>query len=107
MTTFFVPGITGDSRSVEDAYAAMRGQIELELGHAPSRRRILSVWMRRGTVDCVTEVGLRDPLLGGTVIAIFDMGPHRPFVVCREQESRAPAHEILDSTAYAVQEFDA
>ena len=46
---------------------------------------------------------------GGTVIAIFDMGPHRPFVVCRQHElgSRQGAGEILGCNAYSVLEFDA
>jgi hypothetical protein len=109
VTDFFVPGITGATRDAEDAYAALRGQLALEFGRPPSHRRIFSLWMRRGTVDCVTEVGRHDPLLGGTVIAIFDMGPHRPFVVCRERarESNEAVHEILETNAYSVQEFDA
>ena len=45
-----------------------------------------------------------DPLRGGTVIAIFDMGPHQPFVVCRQQQpgSRDGFREILGCNAYSV-----
>jgi hypothetical protein len=108
MTAFFIPGIAGDPDAVDHAYARLRRQTELEMGRRPSSRRILSVWTRRGALDCVTEVGQRDPS-GGIVIAIFDMGWHQPFVVWRQQQpgtgDRIP--EVLGSHAYSVLEFDA
>ncbi len=109
MTAFFIPGISAAGRILEDAYDAMRRQIELEMGRAPSTRRILSVWTRRGAKDCVTEVGCRDPLRGGTVLAIFDMGNHQPFVVCWRQNAgdAGCAREVLGPEAYAVLEFEA
>ena len=109
MTAFFIPGICDDAPILEDAYRDLRTRIELEMGTLPSARRIVKLWARRGSVDCVTEVGQRDPLRGGTVIAIFDMGPRRPFVVCWQQElgSRQGAREILGCNAYSVLEFDA
>ena len=60
-------------------------------------------------MDCVTEVGERDPLRGGILIAIFDMAPHRPLVVCWRQDlgSRQDACKILGCNAYSVLEFDA
>jgi hypothetical protein len=108
VTAFFIPGIAGDERSVEDAYSEMRTRIELELGSLPSSRRIFRLWARRGPVDCITEVGGDDPLHGGVVIAIFDMGPRDPFVVCRQQElgSRDGVREVLGCHAYSVLEFD-
>ncbi len=78
------------------------------MGRRPSSRRILSVWTRRGTVDCITQVGEHDPLRGGTVIAIFDMGPHEPFVVWWQQEPEGQGvQEVLGCNAYSVREFDA
>ena len=108
MTPFFIPGITGDERRVEDAYNTLRRAIELELGRLPRSQRILRLWSRRGSVDCLTEVGRPDPLRGGTVVAIFDMGPHQPFVVCRQQQpgSQDGSREIVECTAYSVLEFD-
>ena len=108
VTAFFIPGIADDAPVLEDAYRDLRTRIEFEMGTLPSARRILKLWARRGSVDCVTEVGQRDPLRGGTVIAIFDMGPRRPFVVCWQQElgSRQGAREILGCNAYSVLEFD-
>jgi hypothetical protein len=108
VTAFFIPGISGSLR-VEDAYAGMRRQLEDEMGHPPSSRRIYSLWTRRGGVDCITEVGTSDPLSGGTVVAIFDMGRHEPYVVWRQQGSgnRGEIHESLRCNAYSVLEFDA
>ena len=109
MTTFFIPGIVGDEHATESAYGEMRRLTELDMGHRASARRILSLWTRRGTVDCVTRVGSSDPLRGGTVIAIFDMGPRQPFVVWWQQEagSGRGVPEVLGCSAYSVLEFDA
>lgn len=109
MTAFFIPGLADDIGGVEGAYDAMRRQIEIELGRLPRPQRIFRLWTRRGSMDCMTEVGKDDPVRGGTVIAIFDMGPHQPFVVCRQQElgGRDGVHELLGCNAYSVLEFDA
>jgi hypothetical protein len=105
---FFIPGLSDDMTAVERAYGAMRKQIELDMGRRPSARRILQLWTRRGSLDCITEVGMPDPLRGGVVMAIFDMGPHQPFVVWRQPNAgaRDPTLEILGCNAYSVQEFD-
>jgi hypothetical protein len=86
----------------------MRRETELDMGRHPSSRRIVSLWTRRGSVDCITQVGKRDPLRGRTVIVTFDMGPHQPFVVWwqRESGSGEGVREVLGSTAYSVLEFD-
>ena len=108
MTAFFVPGVANHRLAAEDAYRDMSSVIELEMGRRPNARRILSVWTRRGGTDCITEVGISDPLRGGTVIAIFDMGPQQPFVVWWQPQSGAPdgVREVLGPSAYAVLEFD-
>ena len=108
MATFFLPGVGDDERAIEKAYADMRRQLELDMGRRPSRRRIWQLWTRRGGVDCITEVGMPDPLCGAMVMAIFDMGPHQPFVVWRQPDAGAldSAQEILRCSAYSVLEFD-
>ena|ERR1700722_5523104 len=107
MSAFFIPGIPADARVVERTYVDMRRQVEADLGRPPSARRILSLWTRRGSVDCVTEVGRPDPLRGGTVIAIFDMGPHQPFVVWwRNGGDPDGVRDVLGCNAYSVMEFD-
>jgi hypothetical protein len=109
VSAFFIPGVSGGAHALEASYDRMRRQIAVEMGHAPNARRIFSVWTRRGAKDCVTEVGRGDPLLGGTVIAIFDMGNHQPFVVWWQQDAGADvgAREVLGAEAYSVLEFDA
>jgi len=105
VTAFFIPGVGKD---VEGVYGRMRQQIELDTGRRPSSRRILSIWTRRGSVDCVTQVGNRDPLRGGTVLAIFDLGMRQPFVVWRQDDpgTGEGVREILGSSVYSVLEFD-
>jgi hypothetical protein len=108
VTAFFIPGIAGDPTALESAYVEMRRQTEVDMGRRPSSRRILSLWTRRGAVDCITEVGTPDPLRGDTVIAIFDMGPNQPFVVWLQRElgSGDEVQEVLGSHSYSVLEFD-
>ena len=108
MTTFFIPGVVSDPRVLEGAYRDMSGVIELEMGRRPTTRRILSLWTRRGSMDCINEVGRSDPLRGGTVAAIFDMGPRQPFIVWWQPNAagRIGVREIVDCDAYAVLEFD-
>ncbi len=108
MTAFFIPGIAHDGHASEDLYRKLRKEIEAELGHLPRAQRIFSLWSRRNGVDCVTEVGRPDPLRGGTVMAIFDMGPHQPFIVWRQQGpgSRDGVREVLEPNAYSVLAFD-
>jgi hypothetical protein len=108
VSTFFIPGVGDDRGVTERAYSDMRTQVELELGTPPSVRRIEKLWTRRGSTDCITEVGTPDPLRGGTVMAIFDMGHHRPFVVWWRPEGGLPTdvREVIGPTAYSVVEFD-
>ena len=108
MTAFFIPGITDDRESLEEADRQLRTQIQSQLGSPPSARRIFRLWTREGRADWLTEVGRGDSLRDGIVIAIFDMGPDQPFVVCRQQ-SPGPrgVHELLERNAYSVLEFDA
>jgi hypothetical protein len=105
---FFLPGVSDDTRVVEDAYRDMRRRVEIDMGRPPSNRRISRLWTRRGSKDCITEVGSPDPLLGGTVVAIFDMGSHQPFVVWRQPDAgtQAPVCDVLGCNAYSVSEFD-
>jgi len=111
MTAFFIPGISTDKdgRALELAYGEMRRRVELDMGRRPSARRIEKLCTRRGRIDCLTVVGEPDPLRGGTVMAIFDMGTRLPFVVWREADISAGdgCREVLGWSAYSVLEFDA
>jgi hypothetical protein len=106
VTTFFIPGMNGVRQATEDAYAEMRRGVEAETGLRLCDRRILQLWSRRGGVDCRTEVGRPDPVNGGTVLAIFDVGPRQPFVV-QLDAGQGRICEVLSSHAYSVTEFEA
>jgi hypothetical protein len=105
MPPFFMP--TGDGPAGEDSYQRLRAQAEAEMGRPPHQRRIVELWTRRGNRDCVTTVGAPDPVWGGTVTAIFDMGPHQPFLVYREHptDPLEQPFDVLGCNAYAVSEF--
>ena len=108
MSTFFIPGTGEDRGLAERAYGHMRAELELETGTRPKPRRIAKLWARRAGTDCVTEVGMPDPLRGGIVLAIFEMGRQRPFVVCWRPHSGAATgvRESIGHHAYSVVEFD-
>lgn len=56
----------------------MSGVIDFQIARRPHARHVLRLWTRPGSIDCITEGGSRDPLGGGTTIAIPDIGPHQP-----------------------------
>jgi hypothetical protein len=104
---FFVPMEMGSNG--EQVYQDLRRTVESEMGRPPSSRRIVELWTRRGNLDCVTVVGSPDPVTGAIVTAIFDMGPHRPFVVVHPHAAD-PARQscsVLGCSAYSVSEFSA
>lgn len=105
MPQFFTP--IGDGPAGERAYEELRQQVELQMGRPPNRRRIMELWTRRGNLDCVTAVGAPDPVSGGIVTAIFDMGPHQPFIVYRQHSAdpQQQAFDVLGCNAYSVSEF--
>ena len=105
MDTFFLPARAGGDG--EETYQRLRLQLELRMGRAPSQRRIRELWTRRGSIDCITTVGEPDPICGDLVIAIFDMGPNRPFIVyCQDSsDPDTTACEVLGNSAYSVSEF--
>lgn len=105
MPAFFIP--TDEGQAGERAYQRLRRQTELRMGRAPSQRRIMELWARRGNLDCFTAVGAPDPVWGDIVTAIFDMGPHQPFVVYRQHpvDSHEQSCEVLGCNAYSVTEF--
>ena len=108
MTKFFIPGAADHARATESTYREMRRTLELEMGRAPRTSRILELCARRGRLDCVTRVGTPDPISGDTVIAIFDMGSHLPFIVWHQDKdgTHRPGFEVLGRHAYSVLEFE-
>ena len=112
MASFFLPGVS-DASAAENAYRSMRDELAVSLGRPPSSRRIHELWTRRGRTDCVTEVGTPDPISGDTVVAIFDMGSHQPYVIWHDppdarNDIPAPdaTYEVVGCNAYSVREFE-
>ena len=105
MPPFFIP--TGEGQDGEHAYQQLRQETELQMGHPPQQRRIMELFARRGNLDCVTAVGAPDPVWGGIVTAIFDMGLHQPFIVYREHSTdpQGQSCDVLACHAYSVSEF--
>jgi len=105
VTPFFIPGLDDVGHVAESAYAQMRIGVEAETGLRLCERRIRQLWSRRGGVDCLTEVGAPDPVSGGTVLAIFDVGPRQPYVVYL-LAAHGRVCEVLSPHAYSVTEFE-
>lgn len=104
---FFLP--MEDGPAAEQTYQDLRRTVESEMGRPPRPRRIMELWTRRGNLDCVTAVGAPDPVTGGLVSAIFDMGPRQPFVVVHRHTTDPARHScsVLGCSAYSVSEFSA
>lgn len=77
------------------------------MGRRPGARQILSLWTQRATSDCITQLGRHDPVRGGTVVASFDTGPHRPVVVWCQQGPRGQGvNEVPGCSGYSLLDFD-
>lgn len=105
MTAFFIPELEASRREVERVYAGIRQEAHARVGHPPQPQRIFMLSFRREGVDLEAEVGKPDPVSGDTVLAIFDLGRHSPYLIhCRP--SAGPATQVLVSKpVYAVTEF--
>jgi hypothetical protein len=108
MTTFFLPGLDAANGEAEAAYASIRETVAVGTGHVSRERRIWRLSSRRGGRDCVTEVGLPDPITGELVIAILDLGTHMPFAVyTRDLDGGGSIQELKIQQVYEVFEFAA
>lgn len=107
VVAFFVPQLVDGQPDDETAYAAICARAHADTGHVPQAARIFRLWSRRGGTDCVTEVGLPDPVHGEVVLAILDLGRGLPYVIhcgrpgCEEDAIR----EHVGRHVYAVTEF--
>lgn len=107
IATFFVPRLLDDQPDDETAYAAICERATADTGHVPQASRIFRLWSRRGGADCITEVGLPDPVHGEVVLAILDLGRGLPYVIhcgCPGSESDA-IREQIGRHVYSVTEF--
>jgi hypothetical protein len=104
VTAFFLAGLQDGTE--EEAYAAICAGAEACTGVRPRERRIYKLTCRRGGLDCEVEVGRPDPIDGAIVMAILDLGTHRPFTIyCRSPQSGGPETQILVRSVCSVTEF--
>jgi hypothetical protein len=103
---FFIPGHDDEPAEAEAAYAVIRDTITVSTGHVPRDRRIWRLSARRGGRDCITQVGLPDPLSNELVVAILDLGTHKPFAVySRCSHGGDEIEELQLHQVYEVVEF--
>ncbi len=99
MPCFFIPGIDGNQ---EVEYARLRGVVRDVTQREPRARRIFSLSCRMDGRDCEVAVGQADPVSGGSVLAIFDVGGTEPYSVIVADD--APLR-LSKRTIYSVTEF--
>ena len=81
VTAFFIPGSARAGGEAEAMYAGIRKRVEAETGNPPYPVRIFKLSFRRDGADLEAEVGQPDPVGGHTVLAIFDLGRHSPYLI--------------------------
>ena len=104
MTTFFIPELDPLEASAEAVYAGIR-QAAKATGHSPQQRRIFELSFRRDGVDVEAEVGKPDPIGGQTVLAILDLGRHRPYLIHCGRPGGPTTQIIAPKPVYADTEF--
>lgn len=91
---FFVPGVEpGDGRP-EEAYRQLRLAAGQTTGNQPATLRIFGLNCLLGGRNSRIEVGQPDPIQAHMVVAIFDVGGDRPYVVYTTRDSLAPAFRL-------------
>jgi hypothetical protein len=103
---FFIPGCVAGI-AAEEAYAQIVAGAEAGTGHPPRALRIFSLSFRHHGVDLEVEVGGPDPVQGGMVLAILDLGRQSPYLIhCRSTEGSAE-QVLVRKPVYSVAEFAA
>jgi len=78
----------------EEAYRQLREAAGQITGSPPAPQRILRLDCRLGGRNSRIEVGRPDPIQGHVVLAIFDVGGERPWVIYTTRDIRAPAFRL-------------
>lgn len=103
MTAFFVPGTA--SPRAEGAYARIRETARADTGYDPQPQRIFKLSYRHGGMDVEAEVGMPDPVVGHTVLAILDLGRHSPYLIHSSSRTGSVRTTLVTKPVYAVTEF--
>ena len=101
-TLFFLPGVLASG--AEEEYLRLQECVERETGSPPDARRIRQLTCRVAGRDCTIEVGQPDPVEGDAVVAILDLGRHRPYGVFTAADAQAPSL-LAEKPVYSVTDF--
>jgi hypothetical protein len=104
VTAFFIPD-SAAGVDAEGAYARIRAAAETDTGHAPRAVRIFRLSFRHEGADLDAEVGLPDPVGGGTVLAILDLGREQPYLIQCSSAGGIPDQVLVRKPVYSVTEF--
>jgi hypothetical protein len=106
VTAFFMPG-NGDPGSDAEAYERLCQEATADTGHPPRSLRIFRLAFRHEGADLEVEVGGTDPLSGGTVAAILDLGRESPYLIECVPQDGAAVRSLVRKPVYSVTEFTA
>ena len=90
---FFVPGLRAGA-SQQDAYRRLSLSATQATGLTPSDVRISGLDCTLGGRAYRIEVGEPDPIQGHVVLAIFDVGGDRPYVIYTARDEETPAFRL-------------
>ncbi len=106
MTAFFFPN-SSPGMEAEGAYARILEAAEADTGHLPRSVRIFRLSFRHEGADLDAEVGLPDPVRGGTVLAILDLGREQPYLIHCSSTGGQAEQVLVRKPVYSVTEFSA
>ena len=88
---FFVPGVESGHDRAEEAYRQLRQAAGQTTGKQPAAERIFGLDCVMGGRRSRIEVGQPDPIQAHVVLAIFDVGGERPYVIYTTHDTFSPA----------------
>jgi hypothetical protein len=89
----------------EGAYARIVAAAAADSGHPPRPVRIFRLSFRQGGADLEAEVGMPDPVLGWTVLAILDLGRESPYLIHCLSTGGFFEQVLVRKPVYSVTEF--
>jgi hypothetical protein len=104
VTDFFIPD-SAPGMEAEGTYARIVAAAEADIGHAPRPVRIFRLSFRHHGADLDAEVGRPDPVGGGTVLAILDLGRESPYLIHCSPVDGFRQQVLVRKPVYSVTEF--
>jgi hypothetical protein len=103
---FFIPGCTAGMEA-EGVYGRIVAAAAADTGHPPRPVRIFKISFRHCGADLDAEVGMPDPVQGGTVLAILDLGRESPYMLHCRSTAGSSQQVLVKKPVYSVTEFAA